>query len=749
MNLNNPDKQNLEDASPSKHLLSNFYMPEPGTFIGKYELLEQIGVGGMSIVFKAQDKALNRLVAIKFLLPQSNTETINLLRFQQEARAASSLEHPNIVKIYDFSTTSEGIPFLVMSYLDGVSLADAIKIEGSLPISRWLSIMIQACDALEHAHQNGIIHRDIKPGNFVLAQEKGTEVLKLVDFGIAKNSFDDMSLTKTGDVFGSPLYMSPEQCSGLKLDLRSDIYSLGCVMYEALTGRPPLSGDNSLSTMQKHIGEKPEPLQKLRPGVKNIASIDRIVMRCLEKKPEARYQDLGVLRNELNQIFVGQSLTNNFSPRRIAASLGLLALFTITSCWFYMEHKTPPASKPGQSESLSAIATPKARDSAPKESMNAKDEVEKKTKLDSLLAQANYLITHGNSDAALRQLNESLQLATELGKPATELAPIIMQIANCERDLKILSAGEHYEQALHLVADADLPPDLIVQYDCQTQLGNLALNRGNPEQAKPHYENAYFTAVKQRNIEHQALSFEKQGACSKAEQKLEECKKEWTTALKIMPNNPKLLDKLNELLRRQGKPEITDANVRSSLNEADTVKKLYAEGESFLKAESYKQAEEKYKQALQQIIEHKNGPQQMAVILSQLGQAESRLSEGQAAKRDFLRALYLVSGSDTKAAQRCKFTILVGLGRQSRIAGDMPKAKKYYSQLYEYSTELEKKASSEKELKPIDGLKADALAQLGECSFAEHDFAECAKYWRQSIEIRPNADLQKRLKDLH
>ncbi len=746
MDLSKPDKQKFEETLTSKHL-SNFYMPEPGTFVGKYELLEQIGVGGMSIVFKAQDKALNRLVAIKFLLPRSNTETINLLRFQQEARAASRLEHPNIVKIYDFSTTSEGIPFLVMSYLDGVSLADAIKIEGSLSISRWLSIMIQACDALEHAHSNGIIHRDIKPGNFVLAQEKDNEVLKLVDFGIAKNSLDDMSLTKTGDVFGSPLYMSPEQCAGLKLDLRSDIYSLGCVMYEAMAGRPPLSGDNSLSTMQKHLSEKPERLQKLRPGVKNIASIDRIVMRCLEKKPEDRYQDLGALRNELNQIFGGQSLTKNFSSRRIAASLGLLALFITTSCWFYMAHKTPPASKPGQSESLSVVATQNAIDSTPKESTNAKTEVEEKTKLDSLLAQANYLITHGNSDAALKQFNEALQLATELGKPATELAPIIVQIANCESDLKILSALEHYEKALHLVADSDLMPDLEIQYTCQTQLGTIALNSGNAEQAKPYYEDAYFTAVKQNNIEHQASSFENQGSCSNAEQKFEECEKEWKTALRIQPNNPKLIGKLNELLRKQNKAEITKVPLSSS--ETEPLSKLFNDGNSLLKAKSNKPAEEKFKKALQQVIELKRGSGQMAMVLSQLGQAESNLREDQAAKRNFLKALYLVSGKDTDRAQFARFVSLRGLGTLSRAAGDIREAKKYYSQLYEYVTEVENKTSSEKELKQLERQKADTLAHLGDCSLVEHDLAECAKFWQQSIEIRPDPELQKRLNDLH
>jgi len=286
--------------------------PTIGSKIGKYELKEQLGLGGMSVVYKAHDLALDRFVALKLLLPRSGDRPIDSMRFQQEAKAASRLEHPNIVKVHDFNVTEDGAPYLVMSYLDGLSLSDLIKKEGGLEPGRWLSIMIQACDALTCAHENKVVHRDIKPSNFVLCHEKGNEVLKLVDFGIAKiESNDDQSLTKTGEVFGSPLYMSPEQCSGSKVDSRSDVYSLGCVMYEALTGKPPLSGDNALATIVKHLQETPKPLSDVCRKVPHIDSIDRIVMKCLEKKPEDRYPDTSSLRKELERVFLGLKVTGH------------------------------------------------------------------------------------------------------------------------------------------------------------------------------------------------------------------------------------------------------------------------------------------------------------------------------------------------------------------------------------------------------------------------------------------------------
>ncbi len=239
---------------------------EAGAIIGKYELVEKIGSGALSVVYKARDVALKRSVAIKFLLIDALDGAELLSRFKQEARALGTLEHRNIVKVHEINATANGAPYIVMNYLNGITLAQLLNGEGKLSEDRWFAIMLQACAAVEHAHSNGIIHRDLKPSNIMLVQENGSEVIKLIDFGIAKNIIEDTALTKTGNVFGTPLYMSPEQCAGEKLDERSDIYSLGCIMYEALVGKAPLVGDNSLDTMQKHLKSAPERLSTVLSG---------------------------------------------------------------------------------------------------------------------------------------------------------------------------------------------------------------------------------------------------------------------------------------------------------------------------------------------------------------------------------------------------------------------------------------------------------------------------------------------------
>ena len=183
-------------------------------------------------------------------------------RFQLEAEAASCLKHPNIIAVYDYGIAPTGQPYLVMEYLVGESLADLIKRDKNIEQRRVVKIFIQACDALSHAHKKGVIHRDLKSSNIMLVeQEDKSDIVKVLDFGIAKlmpaSGKLPQNLTQTGEVFGSPIYMSPEQCLGQTLDQRSDIYSMGTMLYEALTGVPPLVGNTIVDTMQMHVGTKP------------------------------------------------------------------------------------------------------------------------------------------------------------------------------------------------------------------------------------------------------------------------------------------------------------------------------------------------------------------------------------------------------------------------------------------------------------------------------------------------------------
>lgn len=215
------------------------------TIAGHYEIVSFLGEGGMSTVYKAKHILLDSIRAIKILhLPRAGDGKI-LQRFQQEAKASFFLSHPNIVRVYDFGIEpSMQQPYLVMDCLEGKPLSNVLENE---PISseRAINIISQVCNALEHAHTKGIVHRDIKPANIILSKDaSGGEIAQLVDFGIAKliNPEEGNDLTQTGEVFGTPLYMSPEQCLGRNVDKRSDIYSLGCVMYECLAGKPPFQG---------------------------------------------------------------------------------------------------------------------------------------------------------------------------------------------------------------------------------------------------------------------------------------------------------------------------------------------------------------------------------------------------------------------------------------------------------------------------------------------------------------------------
>lgn len=260
----------------------------------------------MSSVYKAQNLVLNRTVAIKILSGNRNLNEQSLMRFQQEARAASQLDHPGIVKVHDFSVSTDQTPYMVMDYFDGNSISELISTDGPMDSYRAIDLILQACDALEHAHQKGVVHRDLKPSNIMVTRQKdGTELAKIVDFGVAKFLEEEHAsaphLTRTGEVFGSPLYMSPEQCLGKKVDARSDIYSLACVLYEELTGGPPFRSNNLLATMQMHIADPPPELTKERSDLPNGARLSSILLTALAKTPEQRFQSMRDFASALNE----------------------------------------------------------------------------------------------------------------------------------------------------------------------------------------------------------------------------------------------------------------------------------------------------------------------------------------------------------------------------------------------------------------------------------------------------------------
>lgn len=282
------------------------------TLNNQYAILELIGQGGMSAVYKAKELKLGKLVAVKVMLPHvlsSNEKTKQ--RFLLEARATASLSHPNIVAIHNYGTT-ETFPYLVMDYVEGDSLSDWIQERGAIPVNLAIPIFINIANAMAHAHNQNVLHRDLKPSNVMLVHTQNQkDLVKLVDFGIAKmlpqEGMESMHLTQTGELFGSPLYMSPEQCRGESLDVRSDIYAMGCLMYEVLSGQPPLRGNSVSATILKQLSETPEPFEALNKNLHIPHRLEAIVFKALAKSPGQRQQSMTELRDELEEFNLSSS----------------------------------------------------------------------------------------------------------------------------------------------------------------------------------------------------------------------------------------------------------------------------------------------------------------------------------------------------------------------------------------------------------------------------------------------------------
>ena len=271
-------------------------MIKTGTILGdRYEILEKIGTGGMAEVFKGKDHKLNRYVAVKVLKEEFRDNDGFVKKFKEEAQAAAGLAHPNIVNVYDVGDEN-GIYYIVMELVEGITLKNYIERKGRLTIKEATSIAIQVSAGLEVAHNNHIVHRDIKPQNIIISREGK---VKVTDFGIAKAT---TSQTTTSSAMGSVHYASPEQARGGYVDHRSDIYSLGIVMYEMVTGRVPFDGETAVTVAVKHLQEQMVPPSKYCPEIPY--SLEQIIKKCTEKSPDRRYQDIGDLMADLKQSLV-------------------------------------------------------------------------------------------------------------------------------------------------------------------------------------------------------------------------------------------------------------------------------------------------------------------------------------------------------------------------------------------------------------------------------------------------------------
>ncbi len=276
------------------------------TVSGLYKIESVLGRGGTSIIYGARHELMDRQVAIKMLLWSGDAlhDEKKVGRFHQEARMTSRLNHPNIATLYDFGTSVEGQPYLVMEYLEGESLDSLIKTAGVIELTRAVKLFVQICDAIEHAHQKGVIHRDLKPSNVLVSRtESGEESVKVVDFGIAEIMPTGQPSAShglaNGSVFGSPLYMSPEQCLNKSIDSRCDIYSMGVTMFQALTGRLPFIGDTLVEVMTKHISKAAPKLASVNARLVVPETLEAIVQQALRKVPSQRQLSMAKLKEQL------------------------------------------------------------------------------------------------------------------------------------------------------------------------------------------------------------------------------------------------------------------------------------------------------------------------------------------------------------------------------------------------------------------------------------------------------------------
>lgn len=313
-----PADEGVADSAPgivSGDLIS------PGQVLGgRYRVLSVLGCGGMGVVYRVEQIFLSRQFALKTLAVNNASPPV-VRRFQAEARACSNLDHPNLVKVHDFGLLDNDTPFFVMDLIEGQSLAQILRQRGSLSLEEALPIFMEACFGLSYAHENGVVHRDIKPSNILIGKDiEGSLDVKIVDFGIAKITQSEagemQALTRTGEIFGSPYYMSPEQCLGTAIDHRTDIYSMGCVIFETLTGAPPFIGDSALATMMKHQSEPAATLQEASLGREFPAALEQIVKRMLAKVPDERFERVSGVARALMQLDAGSAEPTAASARR-------------------------------------------------------------------------------------------------------------------------------------------------------------------------------------------------------------------------------------------------------------------------------------------------------------------------------------------------------------------------------------------------------------------------------------------------
>lgn len=357
-------------------------LPETGAFAGQvqrdpmigrwvldqYVIRDKIGEGGMGAVYRAEQPSVGRDAAIKVVHPWLSRDPTIAARFGTEAKAAAKLQNPHIVSIYNYGKMDDGTLFLAMEYLGGYTLAELIRSQPRIDPARAVAIATQVCEALADAHRRGVVHRDLKPSNLMLVgRGDGPEFIKVLDFGVAK--IGGHETTARGKVIGTPRYMAPEQLRGEPIDGRADIYALGLIVYEMLTGHPPFEADAPAALMNKHLNEMPRPLHLACPGLSVPPALEACVMRAVAKAAYQRPQNADVFADELwSALMATVELSSNVPipvprpkstpPGIVAIAVGLVAVGVATAGYFGWKHVNPEVDADPENQTVTTSAPP-------------------------------------------------------------------------------------------------------------------------------------------------------------------------------------------------------------------------------------------------------------------------------------------------------------------------------------------------------------------------------------------------------